>query len=97
MSSELREKINKLLIDFDKATRGNPYNSHHRKSTVTELEALIKEEKLSLLEEIYQSNVPEPCEPDCDEVRHARHKGAWAHHLHIDGVITNLRNKIEEQ
>jgi hypothetical protein len=26
-------------------------------------------------------DIVEPCEPDCDKVRHARHQGQWEMHL----------------
>jgi len=33
-------------------------------------------------------SVVEPCEPDCDEVRHALHEGTWRAHLKIEEAIS---------
>ena len=48
-----------------------------------------------MLERIYQANVAEPCEPECTEIRHARHEGGWEHEQKIDSVIEKEREKLK--
>jgi hypothetical protein len=38
--------------------------------------------------------VVEPCEPDCDAVRHALHQGSWDAHLTIDERIKQLTEEL---
>ena len=40
--------------------------------------------------------VVEPCEPDCDEVRHALHEGSWQAHLKIENRIADLTNQLNQ-
>ena len=61
----------------------------------SELEALIAEARISELEEI-SFKVVEPCEPDCDEVRHALHQGSWNAHLVIEARLTQLQSQIDK-
>jgi hypothetical protein len=49
-----------------------------REAAIAELESLSME-------------VVEPCEPDCDEVRHARHEGSCNAHLAVEARLATLR------
>jgi hypothetical protein len=51
------------------------------------LEQAVLDGRIDELNYIKSQNVAIPCEPDCDEVRHARHEGAWEQHLEFDRDI----------
>ena len=47
-----------------------------------------------VLDRLEQENIAEPCEPDCSEMRHARHEGAYAHSVLIVKAIEAEREKL---
>lgn len=66
---------------------------HAHSDKVPSCEAFISR---SELEGIKEKNFEfmEPCEPDCDEVRHARHEGSWKHYIKMENYLEQL---IKEQ
>jgi len=56
-----------------------------------------REDRKRLIEEIRVKNFEymEPCEPDCDAVRHARHEGSWAHYFKMDQYLEALSDTTE--
>lgn len=53
------------------------------------LQRLLLSRAIGLLEEL-SLDVIEPCEPDCDPVRHALHQGSWDAHLKIEAKLAEL-------
>jgi len=78
--------------------------TEQRKLFDTHLEALIEQQvligRIDSLEYIKSQNIVIPCEPDCDELRHAKHEGAWEQHLEfdqdLDRQITTLKAQLKE-
>lgn len=57
-----------------------------------EYQTLITSEIIAELERLSMA-VIEPCEPECNEVRHARHEGSWNAHLKIEDRIKHYKGK----
>jgi hypothetical protein len=53
--------------------------------SVSAIHSLIIKELNNLSMEVVES-----CEPDCDDVRHAKHEGTWQAHLVIEKRIEDL-------
>lgn len=49
---------------------------------------LIKDKNLEYME---------PCEPDCDLVRHARHEGSWKHYRKMEDYLDSLLNTESDE
>jgi hypothetical protein len=58
----------------------------------------LKEEREKLIKGISDKNFlfMEECEPDCDEVRHARHEGSWQHYWKLDRWLNKLATNTLE-
>ena len=50
-----------------------------------------REAAIAELESLRSMEVVEQCEPDCDEVRHARHEGSWNAHLAVEARLATLK------
>lgn len=77
-------RLRKLEVEF---LHGVPVKLPE--SAIAQIKQLIKEARIEELEYIKSQNVSIPCEPDCSELRHARHEGAWEQHLEFDADIDN--------
>ena len=67
--------------------------------TTDELKALEQDAVLrARIEELehISMEVVEPCEPDCDDVRHALHEGSLKAHLKIEDRIIALTNQLNQ-
>jgi len=87
--------LKKILADFTTGvfTHGADGIDDTTKQTVMEIQELItKREREARIDELEKLSfeVVEPCEPDCDEVRHALHQGSWNAHLKIENRIAEL-------
>ena len=57
---------------------------------------VAKQRELALLERMEDLNFEfmEPCEPDCSDVRHARHEGSWEHYWRMEVAIQKEKEKL---
>ena len=57
---------------------------------------VAKQRELALLERMEDLNFEfmEPCEPDCSDVRHARHEGSWEHYWRMKAAIQEEKEKL---
>lgn len=55
----------------------------------------LDNQKKELIEKIKDKNFEfmEECGPDCDDVRHARHKGSWDHYWKMDKFLETIENE----
>lgn len=70
---------------------GKPFDEAQMEALATPARELVVEvlEGLSL-------DVIEPCEPECDAVRHALHQGSWNAHMKIEAVIASYKGGAEK-
>lgn len=62
----------------------------------TSITKAIAQSNIALLEGL-SFEVVEPCEPECDDVRHALHQGSWNAHIVIENKIDELKALKEQQ
>ena len=74
--------------DHDRAILNT--QKHYVAEAKAALTAHIRRAEVALLEDLSMA-VVEPCEPDCDAVRHALHQGSWNAHLVIEERIDQLK------
>ena len=69
---ELRKAIEEIIIADD-------YSHGVHMKTIDKMEKLITADRkrVELEARIEPFDFVEPCEPDCDDVRHAYHQGQW--------------------
>ena len=92
-------------LDYDRAEAKQAITSLI-KELVEEAEPMVtsvdvalevaKQRELALLERMEDLNFQfmEPCEPDCSDVRHARHEGSWEHYWRMKAAIQKEKEKL---
>lgn len=95
---DLKSKIINALQAFDLSP--DDLNKYHKNDFWHICEqALLEYSQREVLKELERLSVEvvEPCEPDCDEVRHALHQGTWNAHLKIDERIKELEAALKNR
>lgn len=87
--TEPNQEIDELLIILARLQEGVYTLTEARQA----IQRLISEAVLAELDDL-SFKVVEPCEPDCDEVRHALHEGSWNAHLVIDERLAELKTRL---
>ncbi len=90
---ELDEAFKRLET---RVLRGAPIDYSHVRQLKTALKAHIEQECIRVLEAVSMA-VVEPCEPECDPVRHALHQGSWNAHLKIEAEIERLQAQLAKK
>ena len=90
MTTDNTEGLNEI---FDKM--GYTKNTDFRKDAGRLITDWHNKQVEEVLDRLEQANFAETCEPDCSEVRHARHEGGYAHEQWIDEVIEAERIKLQ--
>ena len=86
-----KEELDELLVRVGL----DPYEDETAAQLSSEIYMLTVKALREQLEEIERVNDDvESCEPDCDDVRHARHTGAYEHCLAVDNVIKQMKDKL---
>jgi len=88
--SEIDHQLDKILGRH--SVHFNYSKKETRKKLLTLIEASNKEAAVGALEDL-SMDVVEPCEPECDAVRHAKHEGSWNAHLIIEDRINTLKEE----
>lgn len=67
-----------------------------RHEVCSHVKAYIKAQQAKLLQVIEDEafSAMEPCEPDCDEVRHARHEGSWGTYQRFLESIKQIKERL---
>lgn len=86
-----REDFEKELADLPEEDKEKELEGYDLICSYFEdfLLASMEEAERQTAEDINNKNLSymESCEPDCDEVRHARHEGSWQHYWNMDRYI----------
>ena len=96
---ELKERF-KTLLDYYAMNLGATMWFNERDDGiggfVQVAEDYAKQRELALLERLEDLNFEfmEPCEPDCSDVRHARHEGSWEHYWRMKAAIQKEKEKL---
>lgn len=90
-SDDAEDELEKIFVNT--VPKIYPWES----SLKQQLQAFINSKALELLDELDEANFAcvESCEPDCDDLRHARHTGSWDHYTKMSSVIKEWRQRYE--
>lgn len=86
--SEIEDEILKVLDEFAMYFADPKFSA--RADALHQIEDIVAKARIDELNHLSWA-VVEPCEPDCDAVRHAHHQGTWDAHIKIEERIEALR------